>query len=47
MLQYAFDDFMDLSNSEHYQLSQILDNLTDDSTEENEFEDFFSLSTEG
>lgn len=45
MLNYAFDDFMDLSNNEHYALAQILDNMTGDDYSE-EFQDYFSIGTE-
>lgn len=45
MLQYSFDDYLDLSNNEHYQLAQILDNITVDECDD-DFNDFFSVSME-
>lgn len=45
MLQYAFDDFLDLSASDHYALAQILDQHTETNDYEEEY-DYFSLTPE-
>lgn len=45
MLNYAFDDFLDLSQSEHYALAQILDNITEQDYE-GELGEYFSIGVE-
>ena len=46
MLNYTFDDYLDLSPNEHYELAQILDAMTCED-EQGDYEGYLSFSVEG